>query len=60
MNIVVVFESMFGNTRQVAAAIAEGLAPSGTVASFTVNDAGAKDAAESADLLVVGGPTHVH
>ena len=60
MNIVVVFESMFGHTRQVAAAIAEGLAPSGTMASFTVNDAGAKDAAESADLLVVGGPTHVH
>lgn len=60
MKIVVVFESMFGNTRQVAAAIAEGLAPSGAVDSVTVNDAGAKDAAESADLLVVGGPTHVH
>ena len=60
MSIVVVFESMFGNTRQIAAAIAEGLAPYGAVASFTVNDAEATDAAESADLLVVGGPTHVH
>ena len=60
MSVVVVFESMFGNTRQVATAIAEGLAPYGPVLTANVNDAGAKDAAESASLLVVGGPTHVH
>ncbi|MHC5794687.1 flavodoxin family protein [Lacisediminihabitans sp. FW035] len=60
MSIVVVFESMFGNTRQVADAIAEGLAPYGPVTTFTVNDPEAKDAAQSATLLVVGGPTHVH
>jgi menaquinone-dependent protoporphyrinogen IX oxidase len=60
MTTVVVFESMFGNTRQVASAIAEGLAPYGPVLTVNVNDAGAKDAAESANLLVVGGPTHVH
>ncbi len=60
MSIVVVFESMFGNTRQVASAIAEGLAPYGSVIMANVNDGGAKDAAASADLLVLGGPTHVH
>lgn len=60
MSIVIVFESMFGNTRQIAAAIAEGLAPYGPVTVFTVNDARAKAAAEFATLLVVGGPTHVH
>lgn len=60
MMIVVVFESMFGNTRQVAEAIADGLAPYGEVLTTNVNDAGAKDAAEFANLLVVGGPTHVH
>lgn len=60
MKIVVVFESMFGNTRQVATAIAEGLAPYGDVLTSNVNDAAAKDQAESADLLVVGAPTHVH
>jgi hypothetical protein len=60
MSIVVVFESMFGNTRQVAEAIADGLAPFGEVTTFTVNEPGAKDAAQSASLLVVGGPTHVH
>lgn len=60
MSIVVVFESMFGNTRQIASAIAEGLAPQGPVITMSVNDPASKDAAESAGLLVVGGPTHVH
>ncbi|WP_394770651.1 flavodoxin family protein [Lacisediminihabitans sp.] len=60
MSIVVVYESMFGNTRQVAEAIADGLGPYGPVTLVNVNDASAKDAAESASLLVVGGPTHVH
>ena len=60
MTTVVIFESMFGNTRQVASAIADGLAPYGPVLTMNVNDAGAKDTAESANLLVAGGPTHVH
>lgn len=60
MSIVIVYESMFGNTRQVAAAIAEGLTPYGPATVANVNDASAKDAAESASLLLVGGPTHVH
>lgn len=60
MSIVIVFESMFGNTRQVASAIAEGLKPYGPVEVANVNDVGSRDSASSADLLVVGGPTHVH
>ncbi|TFC82063.1 flavodoxin family protein [Cryobacterium cheniae] len=60
MSIVVVFESMFGNTRQVALSIAEGLAPYAPAVVLNVNESGARAAAEGADLLIVGGPTHVH
>ena len=60
MRIAVIFESMFGETRRVASAIAEGLAPFGVITLANVNYAGAADAAEHADLLVIGGPTHVH
>jgi hypothetical protein len=59
MNAVVVYESMYGNTHVVADAIGAGLA---TQMSVTVVPVGRADRAllESADLLVVGGPTHVH
>jgi len=60
MSIAVVYESMFGNTREIAAAIAEGLAPYGVVITANVNEAQAKEAAHQANLLVLGGPTHVH
>ena len=49
---------MFGNTRQVAEAIARGLSDSGEVTLVTVNDVIALTS--DIDLLVVGGPTHVH
>jgi flavorubredoxin len=54
MRALVVYESMWGNTRQVATAIAEGL---GGVPVTEVNDVGADDL-KDLDLLVVGGPTH--
>lgn len=60
MSIVVVYESMFGNTRRIALAIADGLAPFGVVVTANVNDLLAKEATHSARLLVLGGPTHVH
>lgn len=57
MRAVVMYESMFGNTRDVASAIAEGLAIHGDV---EVVDVGAADRTVEAevDLLVIGGPTH--
>ncbi|RYU11499.1 flavodoxin family protein [Nocardioides iriomotensis] len=54
MKALVVYESMWGNTRQVAEAVAEGL---GGVPMVEVHDAAGTDLAEL-DLLVVGGPTH--
>ncbi len=55
----VVYESMYGNTREVAAAIGEGLALSEGVVVVPVNRVD-KATLEAADLVVVGGPTHVH
>lgn len=55
MNAVVVYESIYGNTRAVAEAIAEGLG-AGDVVSVRDAASGIHDAA----LLIVGGPTHIH
>jgi hypothetical protein len=51
----VVFESMYGNTRAIAEAIAEGL---GSGAVQAVHEAGTPE--EGITLLMVGGPTHMH
>jgi len=53
MDALVVYESMYGNTRAIAEAIAEGLG------GAEVRPA-RQPATASADLLVVGGPTHMH
>lgn len=53
---VVVFESMYGNTEQVARAIAEGLA--GHLPVETVEVSSAPESVTEEVLLVVGGPTH--
>jgi Flavodoxin domain len=55
VNALVVYESMYGNTRAIAEAIAEGM---GGAEVLPVHEAG--QPAEHPDLLVVGGPTHVH
>jgi flavodoxin len=56
---VVVWESMFGNTRAVAEAVAEGLRAGGVDAqSSPVSECADIDMSD-VDLLVVGGPTHV-
>lgn len=59
MEIAVVYESMFGNTRDVALAIAAALREHGEVAASEVGvtEVGSVD---GVDLLVVGGPTHMH
>ena len=56
MTAIVVYESIYGNTRAVAEAIAEGL---GDAAVRPVHDL-ADAALPAHDLLVVGGPTHMH
>lgn len=56
MKAVVVYESMWGNTEQVARAIAAGLVDTMAVDVVDVSDA-PQDPAD-ADLLVLGGPTH--
>lgn len=54
MKTLVVYESLFGNTEQLARAIAQGL---GSVEVRDVAETTVEDLA-SADLLVLGGPTH--
>lgn len=53
MKAVVVYESVYGNTRAVAEAIAQGL---GGAEVVPVSKAGAPEP----DLTVIGGPTHIH
>ena len=58
MRALIVVESMFGNTRAVADAVAAGLA---TGLQVEVVDVGAPGTADTgADVLIVGGPTHAH
>jgi hypothetical protein len=59
MRAMVVYESMFGNTRVIADVIAKGLEPVGIVVVVPVPEAGREMLAD-VDLLVVGGPTHFH
>jgi hypothetical protein len=61
MRALVIFESMYGNTRAVAQAVAEGIGASGGVQVTVVPVGEANgDMTKAADLLVVGGPTHAH
>lgn len=61
MKAVVVFESMYGNTRAVANAVADGIAAGGDAdVTVVAADDASTDLTGQADLLVVGGPTHMH
>ena len=55
MDAIVVYESVYGNTREVAEAIADGV---GAVAVVPVHEA--QQRRDTVDLLIVGGPTHMH
>jgi len=62
MQALIVYESMYGNTRAIAEAIAEGVheaEPDADVSCVPVSTAG-PELTRTADLLVVGGPTHMH
>jgi hypothetical protein len=59
VRVLVVHESLFGNTREVAQAVAEGVragCPGACVDCVSVDEAVAADSL--VDLLVIGGPTH--
>jgi hypothetical protein len=57
MYVLIVYESMFGNTRALANAIAEGVAAWGTTNVVAVGDAPTV-VQPDVDLLIVGGPIH--
>jgi hypothetical protein len=56
MRAVIVYESMYGNSRGIAQAIAQGIAPIESIVLPVV--AADWSALEPADLIVVGAPTH--
>jgi hypothetical protein len=55
----IVYESMYGNTRRIAESIADGLGTMMSVSVIGVSEADPRTLAD-ADLVVVGGPTHLH
>lgn len=59
MRALVVYESMYGNTHAVAISIAAGLRDTHEVTLVSVTQA-TRELVSAADLLVVGGPTHMH
>lgn len=59
MRSLVVYESMYGATHTVAEHVGEGLRPGGEVEVVPVAEA-TPDRLGWADLVVVGGPTHMH
>jgi hypothetical protein len=61
MRVVIVYESLFGNTRQIAEAISAGIrdaSPEAQISCVRATEAN-RDVALGADLLLVGGPTHM-
>jgi flavodoxin len=59
MKALVIYESMYGNTHLIASAIAGGLRTSIETSVVPVGEVDSELLAQ-ADLVVVGGPTHVH
>jgi flavodoxin len=59
MQVVVVFDTQYGNTEAVARAIADGLADHGSVELYPAAQAAGRPPARP-DLLLIGGPTQRH
>ena len=60
MAVVVVYESMYGNTHRIAEAIGQGLIEAGVHAEVVSVEAARICGSGPGDVLVVGAPTHVH
>lgn len=56
MKVVVVYESMFGNTKTIGEAIADGMSGAGDVAFGTIDEIHPEEVRDAV-LIVVGGPT---
>jgi flavodoxin len=59
MRALIIYESIYGNTHAIAEAIARGLQPDNDVTVVPVAGA-TPELLAAADLIVAGGPTHVH
>jgi flavodoxin len=59
MNTLIIYDSTFGNTAQIAQAMADRLREHATVRTALANEAGLTEMKEI-DLLIVGGPTQRH
>ena len=59
MKVVIVYESLYGNTHLVAEKVAEGIRLRAEAVVLPVGEATPEELAD-ADFLVVGGPTHMH
>jgi flavodoxin len=59
VNSIVIYTSHFGNTKQVAEAIADGLRTRGTAQVFSVDEV-SRGLPPETDLVVIGGPTEAH
>jgi Flavodoxin domain len=59
MKALIVYESMYGNTHRVSDAIADGMRRRVETTVVPVDDVTA-DLLDDADVIIVGGPTHVH
>lgn len=58
VNALIIYDTVYGNTKQIAEAIASGLSEQYTVTLLAASDV--QHIPEDLDLLVVGGPTHRH
>ncbi len=59
MNCLIIYDTVYGNTEQVARAIGAAFAPAHSVRLVKADKIASLDVA-SIDLLIVGGPTHRH
>ena len=60
MRAVIVYESMYGNTHAVANSVAEGLRDEACDVTVVPVGRATEELTGHCDLLVVGGPTHMH